>query len=129
VRKLILSIIGHGLWGKKIKPVSRSCGNFKPKNNRFSQRINPQEKIITLGDLNDGAYNKSVKVALGAKAKKADVPKLESTTIRGYGQKRFWNHCLRDAWDIFDQIMVSKPLQPDYSSYRFWKAGIYNKSF
>jgi hypothetical protein len=41
--------------------------------------------------------------------------------------KRFWNHCLRDAWDIFDQIMVSETLiQPDY---RFWKAGIYNKSF
>jgi hypothetical protein len=33
------------------------------------------------------AYNKSVKVALGAKAKKADVPTWNLQSIRGYGQK------------------------------------------
>jgi hypothetical protein len=28
-----------------------------------------------MGDLNDGPYNKSVKIALGAKAIKTDVPR------------------------------------------------------
>jgi hypothetical protein len=69
-------------------------------------------------------------VALGAKAKKTDVPNLESTIHSRIWPKGFGTIAFRDAWDIFDQIMVSETLiQPDYSSYRFWKAGIYNKSF
>jgi hypothetical protein len=34
------------------------------------QRINNNAKVITLGDLNDGPFNNSVKKALGAKAEK-----------------------------------------------------------
>ena len=116
---------------KKSSPFREAAGTLNKKIIDSLQRINPQAKIIILGDLNDGAYNKSVKVALGAKAKKADVPTLgiynpfEDMAKKGFGTIAF-----RDAWDIFDQIMVSETLiQPDYSSYRLWKAGIYNKSF
>ena len=36
----------------------------------------------------------------------------------------------RDSWDIFDQIMVSEALiRDDRSSYRYWKAGIFNKPY
>ena len=39
----------------------------------------------------------------------------------------------RDSGDIFDQIMVSQQLIPadnnDYGSFKYWKAGIYNKPF
>jgi hypothetical protein len=36
----------------------------------------------------------------------------------------------RDAGDIFDQIMISEAfIQKDYSSFRYWKAGIYNKPY
>ena len=36
----------------------------------------------------------------------------------------------RDAGDIFDQIMISESLlKTDISTFRYWKAGIYNKSF
>ena len=36
----------------------------------------------------------------------------------------------RDAWRLFDQIMVTKPLlEKDYSSFRYYKAGIYNKQY
>ena len=36
----------------------------------------------------------------------------------------------RDAGDIFDQIMVSETLiRNDYSSFRYWKAGIFNRPF
>jgi hypothetical protein len=37
------------------------------------KQINPNAKVLTMGDLNDGPYNKSVKIALGAKSIKADV--------------------------------------------------------
>jgi hypothetical protein len=55
---------------KKNQARFEKLRDFKPKNNRFSTTYKSTAKIITLGDLNDGAYNKSVKVALGAKAKK-----------------------------------------------------------
>ena len=36
----------------------------------------------------------------------------------------------RDSGDIFDQIMVSETLiKPDYSSFKYWKSGIFNKPF
>ncbi|HBY67779.1 MAG TPA: endonuclease, partial [Flavobacteriaceae bacterium] len=36
----------------------------------------------------------------------------------------------RDSWNLFDQVIISKELlERDYSSYRFYKAGIYNKSY
>ncbi|MDR7208533.1 endonuclease/exonuclease/phosphatase family protein [Flavobacterium piscis] len=95
------------------------------------QQINPNAKVITMGDLNDGPYNKSVKVALGAKAKKADVPEFgtfnpfEEMAKRGMGTIAF-----RDSWDIFDQIIITESLiKPDFTSFKFWKAGIFNKPY
>ena len=36
----------------------------------------------------------------------------------------------RDAGDIFDQIIITEPLiREDFSSYRYWKAGIFNPPF
>jgi hypothetical protein len=46
---------------------------------------------------------------LAPKPKKADVPKLESTIHSRIWPKGFGTIAFRDAWDIFDQIMVSKP--------------------
>ena len=116
---------------KKSSPFREAAGTLNKKIIDSLQRINPQAKIIILGDLNDGAYNKSVKVALGAKAKKAEVkPFGIYNPFEDMAKKGFGTIAFRDAWDIFDQIMVSETLiHPDYSSYRFWKAGIYNKSF
>jgi hypothetical protein len=95
------------------------------------QRINVNAKVITMGDLNDGPYNKSVKTGIGAKAHKEEVlpfgvyNPFEEMAKKGLGTIAF-----RDSWDIFDQIMVSQTLiQKDYLSYRYWKAGIYNKPF
>jgi hypothetical protein len=46
-------------------------------------------------------------------------------TDKGYGTTAY-----RDAWSLFDQILLTQPLlEDDYSSYRFWKAGIYNKAY
>ncbi len=95
------------------------------------QRINPDAKVITMGDLNDGPYNKSVKEALGAKAKKADVPAFgvfnpfEEMFYNGMGTLAF-----RDSWDIFDQIIITESLiKPYFSNFKFWKAGIFNKPY
>lgn len=116
---------------KKSSPFREAAGALNRKIIDSLQHINPNAKVITLGDLNDGPFNNSVKKALGAKSKKADVPLLgifnpfEEMAKKGLGTIAF-----RDSWDIFDQIMLSQTLiQTDFSSYRFWKAGIYNKPF
>jgi hypothetical protein len=116
---------------KKTSPFREAAGALNRKIIDSLQRINPNAKVITLGDLNDGPYNRSVKIALGAKAKKKDVLPLgiynpfEEMAKNGMGTIAF-----RDAWDIFDQIMVSESLlKLDKSSFSYWKAGIYNKPF
>jgi len=36
----------------------------------------------------------------------------------------------RDSWSLFDMILFTQPfLEKDYSSFRFYKAGIFNKSY
>ena len=50
---------------------------------------------------------------------------MESFFKKGLGSNAY-----RDAWSLFDQIIVSKPLlENDYSSFRFYKAGIFNEQF
>ena len=44
-------------------------------------KVNPLAKIICMGDLNDGAYNKSIKEGIRAKLKKSSSrvsPKIRS---------------------------------------------------
>lgn len=116
---------------KKTSTFREAAGSLNRKIIDSLQRINPNAKVITLGDLNDGPFNNSVKKALGAKAKKEEVPLLgiynpfEEMAKKGLGTIAF-----RDSWDIFDQIMVSQSLiKNDFSSFQYWKAGIYNKPF
>ena len=116
---------------KKSAPFREAAAALTRKITDSLQRIKPDAKVIILGDLNDGSFNNSVKVELGAKGKKEDLKPLgiynpfESMTNKGYGTIGY-----RDAWDIFDIIMFTEPfVSKDYSSFRYWKAGIYNKPY
>lgn len=93
--------------------------------------LNPDAKVITMGDLNDGPYNKSIKKVLGAKARKEDVKAfgmfnpMEEMSKKGIGTLAY-----RDAWDLFDQMIMTEPLiRKDYSSFRFWKASVFKKPY
>lgn len=116
---------------KKSSPFREAAGRLNRKIMDSLFAINPNAKIITMGDLNDGTYNKSVKEGIRAKRKKEEVKQFdiynpfEEMFYKG-NASLFW----RDTGDIFDQIMISEPfLRKDYSSYQYWKAGIYNKPF
>jgi hypothetical protein len=116
---------------KKSSPYREAAGALNRKIIDSLQKINPNAKVITLGDLNDGPFNNSVKKVLGAKAQKQEVPQLgiynpfEEMAKKGLGTIAF-----RDSWDIFDQIMVTQTLiKNDFSTFQYWKSGIYNKSF
>lgn len=95
------------------------------------QIIDPYAKIITMGDLNDDPINASVKEVLNAKASKEEAAfkdiynPYENFYKRGLGTNAY-----RDAWSLFDQIMMTQPfLEKDYSSFRFYKAFIFNKNY
>ena len=116
---------------KKSSPNREAAAALNKKIIDSLYEVNPNTKLITMGDLNDGPYNKSIKVVLGAKAHKDEVQKgglfnpMEEMSKKGIGTLAY-----RDAWDLFDQMIMTEPLvQKDYSSYRYWKAGVYNKTF
>jgi uncharacterized membrane protein len=116
---------------KKSSPFREAAGRLNRKIMDSIYKINPNAKIISMGDLNDGSYNKSVKEGVGAKLKKSEVKQFgvynpfEQMAKDGNASLFY-----RDAGDIFDQIMVSETLiKNDYSSFQYWKAGIYNKPF
>ncbi|WP_395065386.1 endonuclease/exonuclease/phosphatase family protein [Flavobacterium sp.] len=117
---------------KKSSPFREAAGALNRKIIDSLIKINPLAKIITMGDLNDGSYNKSVKIGVGAKLKKTELKEPADIYNPFEQMAKNGNASLfyRDAGDIFDQIMVSEEfVKPDYSSFRYWKAGIYNKPF
>ncbi len=116
---------------KKSSPFREAAGRLNRKIMDSIYKINPEAKIICMGDLNDGTYNKSVKEGIGAKLKKAEVKQFGVyNPFEQMAKEGFATLFYRDAGDIFDQIMVSQTLiETDFSSFRYWKAGIYNKPF
>ena len=116
---------------KKSSPFREAAGALNRKIMDSLFAINPKAKIITMGDLNDGPYNKSVKKEIGAVARKEDVKPfgvfnpMEEMSKNGIGTLAY-----RDSWDLFDQIMLTEALiDKTHASWSFWKAGVYNKDF
>ncbi|MEM1002468.1 MAG: endonuclease/exonuclease/phosphatase family protein [Bacteroidota bacterium] len=95
------------------------------------QSIDPYAKIIIMGDLNDNPNNASLKMGLNAKGNRDKVGfkdiynPYETMYKKGLGTTGY-----RDSWFLFDQILVTQPLlQDDYSSFRYYNAGIFNKTY
>lgn len=116
---------------KKSSPYREAAGKQNKKMIDSLQQLNSNAKIITMGDLNDGPENKSIKVALGTKAIRTAVASheiynpFESLLHKGLGTIAH-----QDAWDIFDQIMLTGTwLTADYSTWQYWKAGIYSPNY
>jgi hypothetical protein len=116
---------------KKSSPYREAAGALNRKIIDSLYKINPNAKVITMGDLNDGPYNKSVKKEIGAVAHKEDLKKfgvfnpMEEMSNNGIGSLAY-----RDSWDLFDQILLTEPyIKKDYSTWTYWKAGVYNKEF
>ncbi len=122
---------------------SRSGGEAKSRSKRMAaatlnkrlidslQSNDPYAKIFTMGDLNDNPDNDSVKKVLEAEGDKSLVGfkgiynPMEAIYRKGIGTNAY-----KGVWFLFDQILVSKPLlDDDYSSFRFYKAGIFNAPY
>lgn len=120
---------------------SRSGGEEKSKANRVKaakltkkitdsiQMQEPYAKIMVMGDFNDGPYNKSIKEVLQAKESLGNLGLKDLyNPFEKLHKKGLGTIAWRDTWDIFDMILVTKPLanKEDYSTYRLYQASIFN---
>ncbi|GAB1856070.1 endonuclease [Flavobacteriaceae bacterium MHTCC 0001] len=95
------------------------------------QTIDPYAKIIIMGDLNDNPNNKSLKQVLKTehKRKKCGTKTLYNP-FENFFRDGLGTTAYRDAWSLFDQIIISNTLlKKDYTSFRYYKAGIFNKNY
>lgn len=93
--------------------------------------VNPQSKVIIMGDLNDDPISPSVTKVLNAKGIQKEVAPtgLFNPWWEMY-KKGIGTLAYQDAWGLFDQIIVSGAwLEKNQKGYFYQKASIFNKDF
>lgn len=92
---------------------------------------NPNAKVVIMGDLNDDPTSPSVRKVLGAEGNKSKVRQggiynpMESMYKKGMGTLAY-----RDAWSLFDQLLVTKGLVDDKAGgYQFYQVHVHNPSY
>ena len=96
------------------------------------QSLDPYAKILTMGDFNDDPINDSFKKALKTFENREKVPfkGLYNPFEKQFKREGLGTTGYRDSWSLFDQLVMTKPfLEKDISSFRFYKAGIFNKPY
>ena len=93
--------------------------------------IEPNAKIIIMGDLNDDPSSKSVKNVLQAKQKASEVfEKGFFNPTYDFYRRGIGTTAWRDSWSLFDQIIISHALlNKKQNGYFYFKTIIYNKKF
>ena len=95
------------------------------------RKQHPDIGVLLMGDFNDNPVDISLRQVLGTRGDRnfpegfALYNPMEKLYKKGIGSLGY-----RDQWHLFDQILVSKELvAPDRSTYKFWKAGVFNPPF
>ena len=75
------------------------------------QKVDPNAKILLMGDLNDDPISPSVALVMKAKEKIKDVDATDFyNPWHAFYKKGIGTLAYRDAWNLFDQILVTKSL-------------------
>lgn len=92
---------------------------------------NPNAKVVLMGDLNDDPVSPSVTKVLGAGANKEKTKKSELyNPWVSYYKEGIGTLAYNDAWNLFDQIIVSEAFLPkEQKGFFMHKALIYRKEF
>lgn len=94
-------------------------------------KINPDTKVILMGDLNDDPTSPSVTEVIGAKGNKADVQRsgMYNPWV-DYIKKGIGTLAYNDSWNLFDQIMLSQAFVVENQKGFFLKdARIFSRQF
>ncbi len=95
------------------------------------QQLDPNVKVIIMGDMNDDPVSPSIKQVLACKNKKENVKTGDLyNPMTEFYKKGFGTTAWRDAWSLFDQVIVSSGIvAKKQSGYRFYKAVVHNKPY
>jgi len=95
------------------------------------QANDPKTKVFYMGDLNDDPTDESVKKHLRGQGKKENMKKGDLfNPWENYYKKGIGTLAYRDAWNLFDQILVSKSLLgKNYASLKLYKSKIFSKAY
>jgi exonuclease III len=116
---------------KRSRPKRNAAGELARSLSDSLLAINPNAKIMIMGDLNDDPTNHSVSKYLKATDNKK---KLEEgyfynpyMTLYKKGQGSL---AYRDTWNLFDQVILTPALvNEDRESWSFYKANIFKKQY
>lgn len=93
--------------------------------------INPNSKVVIMGDLNDDPTSPSLTKILKAKGRISEVKEsgLYNPWYDFY-QNGIGTIAYQDSWGLFDQVVLSEAwLSKTQTGYHFYKAHIFNKEF
>ena len=141
-------LVSGELHGEKIHVIvahwpSRRGGEKRSKPKRIAaaqlaraiidslQQVDPNTKVLYMGDLNDDPVDVSVRGYLKAVGTKeeANNGKLYNP-FEDFFKKGIGTLGYQDYWNLFDQIIISEPLLgDDFSSLKYYKSVVYNKNY
>lgn len=94
-------------------------------------KLEPNAKVIIMGDLNDDPINASVAKVIGARGSEADVKPegFFNPWVELY-KKGIGTLAYQDAWGLFDQILISYPwLNKKQDGAFFYQQHIFHRDF
>jgi endonuclease/exonuclease/phosphatase family metal-dependent hydrolase len=116
---------------KQSEPLRVAVAKLNRQVSDSIRAADPDSKIIIMGDLNDDPTDISVRDVLGAKTKRKNAKEgdlfnpLAEIYAKGVGSLGYQGN-----WNLFDQIILSgNVLGNDRSTFKFWKAEIFNRDF
>ncbi|MEC7005028.1 MAG: endonuclease/exonuclease/phosphatase family protein, partial [Bacteroidota bacterium] len=95
--------------------------------------VDPNAKVILMGDFNDDPISPSIKDFLKAKMDANNVNSGELYNTMGMHYKKgIGTLAYRDQWNLFDQFIVTSSLldqKKNYNDLTFYRSVIFNKPF
>lgn len=87
-------------------------------------------KSIVMGDLNDDPVNESVRKYLRAKKSAEDLGSNDMfNPFEAFYKKGLGSTAYKDAWSLFDQIILSSDLATSSIGFRYHKAVVFNPPY
>lgn len=88
------------------------------------------EKSIVMGDLNDDPINDSVRKVLGANKSQEGLAASEMfNPMEEFYRKGLGTTAYRDAWSLFDQIILSPAFVDKAKGFHYYKAVVHNPPY
>lgn len=116
---------------KRSMPLRIAAAQLSRKIADSLMTVNPNAKVIIMGDLNDNPNAKSVTEYLMAKGKTKEVtPNDLFNPMWKLYRDGIGSYAYRDAWDLLDQIIISYGLlNPKPNTYKYQSVEIFRANF